>query len=184
MSNFVTITAVSEERTDKNGRKYVNMLLEQKVVVECMDPETGEVFMASGRPVQTIRNAYERSYLNDNPDYLWGKETGTRVPGSIVKRKVHPYEIGQRVVDHYTTFVEASPSDENFEEEVARAFKDAGHPIGKDILIESIETEAEEVKADEPTETSNEPEASEEDVQTGAYAIASDDEDEDLEDEF
>jgi len=158
MSNFVKIISVSETRTDKNNRTYKAIKVESSNSQEVTDPVTGEIFIAVGRPKRSNVIAYEQSYLDDAPHYLYNVPVGTAVYGTIVSKTVVPYTIttpdGAREVNRYTTFVEASQTDDGYDSIVQKAFENAGHTLERPTVIptapgivkvEEVEEEIEEV---------------------------------------
>lgn len=181
MSKVVTIISVSENRTDKNGRIYQAVKVEAPSKREMVDEETGEIFYAIGRPKRATIVAYKMSYLDDAPHYLFDKEPGIRVYGTIVTRKVMPYEIegdGDTItVDRYTTFVEATTDDEDFEDRVISAFKSAGH----ELMFKKIDPI---VPAPQEEAAKEEPEAETEEAPEQFSVVGEEDDDDNFENEF
>ena len=188
MSEFVKVITISEEKEDRNKRIYKTITVESSAVREVTDPETGEIFMARARPKRTNINAYEQQYLDDAPHYLYDTEIGSRVFGGIVSKSVEPYTIptskGERVVERYTTFVEASSDDENFEDIVAKAFENAGHTIVATRL--GVNRPKVVVKDEEESEApdTEEKEEEDDDQESGSYQIPVTNGADDLDDEF
>lgn len=187
MSNFVKIIAISAERKDKNNRAFKSIVIESPATREVVDKSTGEIMLVTARPKRTTINAYERSYLDDAPHYLYDKEIGDNVFGTIVTKNVTPYTIpfkdGDRMVDRYTTFVEAAEDDEDFESMVVSTFKQAGHDVASPKLGFSVLDQ--EVKEPVTVEASEEAEEAEESEDAPAqFSVVGDDDAEDIEDEF
>ncbi|MDC6350735.1 hypothetical protein PP178_04160 [Zeaxanthinibacter sp. PT1] len=191
MSNFVTIIAVSDVKQDKNGRNYKRLRIESPSFEEVVDPITGEIGYALARPIKTTITAYEQSYLDDAPDYLWNAVAGTKVKGSIQRRTVAPYTFKSSNGDTITAtkatvFVEANATDEDFDVAVAKALEASGHTLVESlesILAKSVNTTPEKEEVKQEAEKEEEKEEVEEAVAAGAFSVVSDDADE-LEDEF
>ena len=180
MKNFVKIIAIGEEREDKNGRTYKNISVRSSGITEFVDESTGEVLQVYSKPKTTTIRAYEKQYLDNLPHYLYDVPVGANVMGNIERRNVVPYEIntaeGPKIVNRYTTFIEASQEDPDYEEIVAKAFENAGHElIAKRVKLEDDAS----ASSDEDQVENAEEEESETKVPVVSYG-----DDEDIEDDF
>lgn len=183
MTNFVKIVAVSEERTDKNGRIFKLITVSSATNKEVTDPATGEIFFAVGKPKKTTIVAYQKSYLDDAPHYLYDLPVGTRVNGNIVTKTVEPYTIdtanGPKELTRYTTFVEAEVEDFDYDEIVEKIFENAGHTIVAKAHAEKVvPVVSQEDAFEDSEEEAQQPEAE------NKVPVMSNDDSEDFEDEF
>lgn len=133
----MTVVAISEVKQDKNNRDYKTISLRNPTKVSMVDEESGEIFTAH-IPAKTAKiNAYQESYLDGTPSFLYDLESGAKVLGEIVTREVEQYEIvnekGTRAVDSYSTPVFGNSDDSLWESNVTKAFRSAGHPLPGDV---------------------------------------------------
>ena len=138
----MTVVAVSEVKTDKNDRSYKTVALRNQTKVNVVDPETGEIFTAHV-PAKTAKiNAYEESYLDGTPSFLYDLEEGAKVLGKIVTREVEEYEIvnekGARAVRSYSTPVFGNSDQPDWDLNITKAFRSAGHPLPGDVKVEEL----------------------------------------------
>lgn len=123
MTKVVKVIGV-DVREDSQGRAYKN------VKFATLDREVRSV----GGVQVTVKtkskissfNAWEESYLDQNPEYGWDAKVGDHLIVSMVTAQVEtPYQIGDREVSSYTAIL---PGVENATTaQVAAAFNNAGH---------------------------------------------------------
>jgi len=140
-SNFVKVVS-NEIKTDRNGRKYNRVLLEQlQGRDEIADPMTGEALLIIGPALTVNVTGYEVPYLyeeddvNAKADYLWNARSGQAIQGCIVRAQVQPYMIGDRSVNSATVFVQGDPNASDFDMRKNQAFERSGRtPVNGNIV--------------------------------------------------
>lgn len=187
MQNLVKIVAISDVRTDKNGREFKLITVSSANRREFTDPVTNESLLVVGRPKRTNIVSYAKTYLDDAPHYLYDLPVGTAVSGNIVTKTVEPYTIettnGPKEITRYTTFVEADQEDADYNQIVQRAFENSGHTIVEKsaITVEDTTEEKKELPQVDPADAfdSSQEETSEEEQKVPVVA-----EGDDFEDDF
>lgn len=148
MQNLVKIVAISDIRTDKNGREYKLITVTSENRRSVTDPVTQEELLVVGRPKKTSIVSYAKTYLDDAPHYLYDLPVGTAVSGNIVTKSVEPYTIdtsnGPKELTRYTTFVEADKEDADYDQIVERAFENAGHTVVSKVPLAMVNDQKEE----------------------------------------
>ena len=132
--SIVRIQSISDPIADRNGNNYKVITLEAPGFKEVTDPRTGKSILALASPKTTKKCVWESSYLDGTKHYMYDAEVGQPVYGSIYTASVAPYDITDengetRTVDTYTGFVEAMPSNANFNSAVASMIRDAGQEL-------------------------------------------------------
>ena len=132
--SIVRIQSISDPIEDRNGNNYRVITLEAPAFKEVNDPKTGKSILALASPKTTKKCVWESSYLDGTKHYMYDAEVGQAVYGSIYTASVAPYDITDengetRTVDTYTGFVQAMPSDANFNSAISTMIRDAGQEL-------------------------------------------------------
>lgn len=128
IAKTITIKQVSEDKTDKNGRTYRTITVETSDIIKVQDEATGKVLDTVGNKKTAVLTTYEKRYLDDQPDNLWGREEGTILLGDIVTMAVEAYAIEDRMVNKYTCVVLGNSSDPNtWMHQIFSTFRSNGH---------------------------------------------------------
>ncbi len=131
---MVRIQSISEPIPDTNGNNYKVITLEAPAFKEMVDLQTGESVLALASPKTVKKCVWESSYLDQTKHYMYDAQPGTPVYGSIYTASTDEYEISDengesRSVNTYTGFVEALPSDANFDSKINSMLSDAGREL-------------------------------------------------------
>ena len=131
---MVRIQSISEPVKDSNGNNYKVITLEAPAFKEVVDLSTGESVLALASPKTVKKCVWEASYLDQTKHYMYDAQPGTPVYGSIYTASTDEYEISDengesRSVNTYTGFVEALPSDANFDSKINSMLSDAGREL-------------------------------------------------------
>jgi len=162
-TQLLKVTAV-EEKLDKNGIPFKRITVATAEKKRVQDEFTLEVSTVSVKARKTSFNSFKHNYIELSqlskekqveiakidvaelegiePDFGWNLEVGDKTEGSIVSRKVTPYDIidrdsGEvlRSVDYYTAAVLGDVNDkESFEQTIKQTFKGNGHPLQDELL--------------------------------------------------
>lgn len=130
-----TVKIISREvAQDKNGKNYAKLQVETGGKRAIIDEFTGQRIVINVPTKRTSFLAWEKSYLDEKPQFGWDLKEGDLLAGTIVTRQVTEYEIPvegseSRVVNTYTCFVPGDTNDESFHAEVLKAFTRAGREI-------------------------------------------------------
>lgn len=128
ISKTIAIQSVSDDKLDKNGRTYRVVTVETSDVIKVQDVDTGLMVDTVGNRRTAAITTYEKRYLDDQPDNLWGREAGTRLLGDIVTMAVEAYPIEDRMVNKYTTVVLGNSADPNtWMHQIFSTFRSNGH---------------------------------------------------------
>lgn len=147
IAKTITIKEVSDNKTDKNGRTYRTVTVETSDVVKVIDEATGKTVETVGNQRTAVLTTYEKRYLDDKPDNLWGREEGTVLLGDIVTMAVEAYPIDDRMVNKYTTVVLGNSSDPNtWMHQIFSTFRSNGHRCLGDPTPENVDPETGEIK--------------------------------------
>ncbi len=138
-TNLITVSSVSEEREDKNGRIYKAVEFSNPEEVTIVDEATGEILKVREAVKRCNINRYKESYMDDKQEFMYDAKVGEKTPGAIVTQLVAPYEIGERTVDSYTAVIFGRTSSKLFPMWVTQTFKRAGHPLNDILAAEEIE---------------------------------------------
>ncbi|KKN88700.1 hypothetical protein LCGC14_0245910 [marine sediment metagenome] len=147
MSKTVKIIT-KEVLKDKTKVDYAKLGILEERGEKVTDPVTGEQYFAHSDPKKTSFNAWSKKPWDKegeaSPDLGYNLEVGQRILGSVVTRRVTPYDMpvdpdsGEiRSVDTYSCLVKGDTDNaEEFEIAIERQFRANNHPLP------SIEEEA------------------------------------------
>jgi hypothetical protein len=133
MGNLLKVVA-TEVRQDKNGRNYKYVQFETPNKKAIIDELGNRVIVKTPSRLMGA-TFYEKSYLNDKPEFGWDLEKGESLEGDIATRNVASYEIvdsssGEvREATSYSAIVLGDSNAKDFEIKVEKAFTSAGHDI-------------------------------------------------------
>jgi len=140
IARTVTITKISEDKQDKNGRLFRNITVETSDVVKVYNEDIQKEVTTVGNKKTASFTTYEKSYLNDGPDKFWGLEEGTILLGDIVTMAVEAYSIEERMVNKYTTVVLADSSDAStWLMQIFSTFRSNKHRCLGDVTPENVD---------------------------------------------
>lgn len=131
---MVRIQSISDPVPDTNGNNFKVITFEAPAFKEMVDLETGESVLGLAAPKTCKKCVWESSYLDQTKHYLYDAKPGQPVYGSIYTASTDEYEIkGQdgeiRTVNTYTGFVDALPSDADFDSKVNSMLSSAGREL-------------------------------------------------------
>ena len=135
---MVRIQSISDAIKDTNGRNYKLVTLEAPAFKEMTDLQTGESVLALASPKTVKKCVWEKNYLDQTKHVFYDAEIGQAVYGSIHTASTDEYEIegkdGEiRKVNTYTGFIEALPSDADFDSKVNSMLTSAGRELAKNV---------------------------------------------------
>jgi hypothetical protein len=137
--SLLTVVAVSDSRTDKNGKTYRMVTLQNPVYKTTVDPSTGEIRTILTPALKASHTAYDESYLDGTPEWLCSAKPGDLVEGRVEKRAVEQYEFtgrdgDQRLANSYTSVVFGDTTQANWEDLVKAAFERNGHKLAESVI--------------------------------------------------
>lgn len=129
----LTVVGKSEVKEDKNGRAYVTVTFKGDDEKYITLPN-GKVRTVKMKSRTSAKNAYQESYLNEQPDFEWGLKVGDEVLGAIVTRETDEYDIATpdgeiRTVNSYSRVIMGDSTDPSFETVIKREFAAQGRII-------------------------------------------------------
>jgi len=155
--------AAIEEKSDKNNIPFKRITVATADKKRVQDMFTLEVSTVASKVKKTSFNAFKHNYIELSQlakdkqieiakivaedlegieaDFGYALEVGDKVEGSIVTRKVSPYDIPNadgevlRTVDHYTCAVLGDTNDKHsFDQTILQTFKGNNHPLQNELL--------------------------------------------------
>lgn len=132
MKNFVTKTAESAVKQDKNGNSYKTVTFSTLGKMVENHPVFGEMIIDIPKKSTSI-NLYEESYLNGNEEFGYSTAIGGYLGGDVITKQVAPYTFidkstGEEVERNtYSTVVFGDTESASWNSAIIQAFKSKGH---------------------------------------------------------
>mgnify|MGYP001572734633 CR=1 FL=1 len=135
MTKLLKVAKVSGLQQDKRAKDFKIINLETATHSYVPDSETGEMIKVRVPRLSGTITRWKESYLDNKMEYMYDAIEGEQVPGDIVTRKVHPYDIDDKTVITYTTPVLGMTNEPDFEAKIMQTFRQAGHQLPEDPYV-------------------------------------------------